>query len=110
MDQRRIIFLVGPTGVGKTEISFHLARRLNAQIVSCDAMQVYREVSILSGKPSEAALEKIPHHLIGMVSIKEEFDVMNFRKIITEENRTSGYLLCFWVPLGSAWRGLSKAY
>jgi len=80
MDQRRIIFVVGPTGVGKTEISFHLARRLNAQIISGDAMQVYKEVSIVSGKPPEAILKKIPHHLIGIVSITEEFDVMNFHQ------------------------------
>ncbi len=81
MDFKRIVFLLGPTAVGKTGVSFHLARGLNAEIISCDSMQVYKEISIASGKPPEEILRKVPHHLVGVVSIQQEFDVMTFQQM-----------------------------
>ena len=49
-----ILFISGPTAVGKSSIAFEFAKRHNGEIVSCDAMQVYREVSIVSNKPQAA--------------------------------------------------------
>ncbi len=80
MTQNKIIFIVGPTAVGKTDVACYLARKLNAEIVSCDAMQVYKEVSILTGKPSLRMLSETKHHLIDVVSISRNFDVVTFRK------------------------------
>ncbi|MDP8266631.1 MAG: tRNA (adenosine(37)-N6)-dimethylallyltransferase MiaA [Candidatus Aceula meridiana] len=78
MKKNKIVFIVGPTAVGKTEVGCLLAQKLKTEVVSCDAMQVYKEISILSGKASQEVLKKIKHHLINAISIKEDFDVFNF--------------------------------
>lgn len=83
-----IIFLVGPTAVGKSQVALELARHLNGEIVSCDAMQVYRQINIASDKPDAETLKSIPHHLIDIVSVEEEFNVALYRaraeKVILE--------------------------
>ncbi len=76
----KIVFIVGPTGVGKSQVALVLASRLDAEIVSCDAMQVYREASIANDKPLPADLEKVPHYLVDCVSVTEDFDVARYRK------------------------------
>lgn len=78
--KKKLIFIVGPTASGKTDIALALAKNLKTEIISCDAMQVYKEVSILTAKPSALALKKIKHHLIGEVSVQRNFDVFTFRK------------------------------
>ena len=81
MKSPKVIFIVGPTAVGKSEAAVVLAQQLKGEIVSCDAMQVYKEISIATGKPSREALKKIPHHLINIQSVKEEFDVARFNQL-----------------------------
>ncbi len=83
-DMKKIIFIVGPTAVGKTDIAFQLARQINGEIVSCDSMQVYKELSIITSKPSLEMREQIPHHLIDVVSVEEEFNVAAFNVLATE--------------------------
>src|SRR3989338_1401349 len=78
MAQKKIIFIVGPTAVRKTQIAFLLAKKIGGEIISCDSMQVYREISIANNKPSEKVLKAVFHHLIGVVSVAEDFDVMRF--------------------------------
>lgn len=80
----KIIFLVGPTAVGKSEAAFALAKEINGEIISCDAMQVYEEIHIASSKPPSFMLEKIRHHLINLISIEEEFDVAEFNRLANE--------------------------
>ena len=75
-----IIFLVGPTAVGKSAVAFELARYMNAEIVSCDAMQIYRESVIATDRPSQEMLKSVPHHLVGMVSVEDEFNVALYRE------------------------------
>ncbi len=79
-NQKKIIFIVGPTAVGKTDIAFLLAKKINGEIVSCDSMQVYKELSIASNKPPRETLKNISHHLINVVSVAKNFDVAAFRK------------------------------
>ncbi len=67
--------------MGKTDIAMELAGHLPSEIVSCDSMQVYKEISIASSKPSAAELKKIPHHLIDVISVEEKFDVSVFNKL-----------------------------
>ncbi len=81
MSPQPIIFVVGPTATGKTEVAFLLAQELKGEIISCDAMQVYREISIANNKPPLAMREKIVHHLIDFVSVKEEFDVARYNQM-----------------------------
>ena len=70
--------MIGPTATGKTDVSFYLARMLNAEIISCDSMQVYKEINILSAKPPEKYLREVPHHLVDIVSVEENYDVYKF--------------------------------
>ena len=80
-DVQKIIFIVGPTAVSKSDIALHLAKNIKTEIVSCDAMQVYKETCIATNKPSKAILKKIRHHLIDVVSVDEEFDVVRFNNL-----------------------------
>ena len=76
-----ILFIVGPSAAGKSAVAVETAKRLNGEIVSCDAMQVYREIEIASDKPSPDMLRAVSHHLIGVVSIAEEFSVARYREL-----------------------------
>ncbi len=75
-----IIFIVGPTAVGKSETALLLAASLKGEIISCDAMQVYREINIASAKPSVDEQKRVPHHCLNLVSVTENFDVVRYRK------------------------------
>jgi len=81
MTQKKIIFIVGPTAVGKSDIAASLALKTNGEIVSCDSMQIYKEISIASGKPSPEILKQIPHYLIGEISMEDNFDVGLFNQL-----------------------------
>lgn len=78
--KKKLIFIVGPTASGKTDIALALAKKLKTEIISCDAMQVYKEASILTAKPSPQDLKKIKHHLVNALSVKDNFDVFTFRQ------------------------------
>lgn len=73
-----IIFVVGPTAVGKTEVSFLLARQKKAEIISADSMLVYREPSIVTSKPPLAMLKEIKHHFVGTVSVEKSYSVFDY--------------------------------
>ena len=77
----QVLFLVGPTAVGKTGVSLLLAKKLNAQIISCDSMQVYKGMDILTSKPGLKVRENIRHHLIDVVSPEKEFNVSQYRRL-----------------------------
>ncbi len=76
-----LIFIVGPTAVGKSETGLCLAERLSAEIVCCDAMQVYREIAIANDKPSAEAIALVPHHLVDILSVTEDFNVARYRRL-----------------------------
>lgn len=80
MLKKRIVFLLGPTAIGKSAIAVHLAVRLNAEIVSCDSMQIYRRMDIVTSQPSRAQKNKIKHHLLGEIDPCREYDVASYRK------------------------------
>jgi tRNA dimethylallyltransferase len=85
--KRQIIFLVGPTAAGKTALAVKIARKLNAEIISCDSMQVYKGMEILSSQPSKAELKKVRHHLLSEVSPEKEFDVSRYRALALKKIR-----------------------
>ena len=80
MNPQTIIFLVGATAVGKTDVALALARHLPCEIVSCDSMQVYREISVATSKPSLDERKSVAHHLLDVVCVEEKFDVAMFNK------------------------------
>jgi tRNA dimethylallyltransferase len=77
--ENRVIFLVGPTAVGKTEIAIELAKDLNAEIISCDSMQVYKGMDIGTQKPLPDLRKKIKHHMLDILAPDEEFSAADFR-------------------------------
>lgn len=79
-ERNSILFLVGPTGAGKSKVALHLAKALNAEIISADSMQIYRGMNIGTAKPTPAEQKKIRHHLIDIVSPQQSFSVHEFRK------------------------------
>lgn len=87
MTSHKIIFIVGPTAVGKSEVAYSLARRINGEIVSCDSMQVYKELRVVTSKPSPRMLKTVTHHLVDCVSVGEEFDVARFNALALEAIR-----------------------
>jgi tRNA dimethylallyltransferase len=81
MNSPSLIFIVGPTAVGKSGIALWLSQQLNAEIVCCDALQVYREISIASDKPTAESLVRIPHHLVDILSVTEDFNAARYREL-----------------------------
>lgn len=79
---REIFFLVGPTGVGKSMSAINLAKKINAEIISCDSMQVYRKMDILTSKVPLGQRKKIKHHLIGILDPFQEYDVAKYRSSV----------------------------
>jgi tRNA dimethylallyltransferase len=77
---KKVIIILGPTGVGKTGLSILLAKKLNTEIISADSMQVYRHMDIGTAKPSPAELRAVPHHLINILSPEQKFSVGLFRE------------------------------
>jgi tRNA dimethylallyltransferase len=79
-----VIFLVGPTASGKTNLSIKLARKLNAEIISCDSMCVYKGMDILTSKPCASERKKVRHHLIDITQPAKEFSVAEYRHMALE--------------------------
>ena len=77
----RLIFLVGPTAIGKTGISFELAKLIECEVISCDSMQVYRGMNVGTSKPAKCLLNSIPHHLVDIIEPSDEFSVALFRTL-----------------------------
>lgn len=77
----QIIFLVGPTAIGKSALAVKLAKKLKCEIVSCDSMQIYKGMDILSSKPDISMQKKVLHHLLSVVSPSLEFNVAAYRKL-----------------------------
>lgn len=80
MQKKKIILLVGPTGAGKSAVGLYLAKGLNGEIISCDSMQIYKGMDIITAKPSKKALETTPHHLIGVLKPEKEYNVSRYRR------------------------------
>ena len=76
-----MVCIVGPTASGKSELAADVAVRLDAEIISADAFQIYRGFDVLSGKPDAATLAKVPHHLIGTVAPSEEMNAARYREL-----------------------------
>lgn len=83
--KEKVIFIVGPTAVGKSETAIYLAKKLNAEIVSCDSMQIYKDMGIISSMPPPRLRRKAKHHLIGCINPEREYNVVKYRRQATGE-------------------------
>jgi len=77
----RLLCLLGPTAVGKTEIAIQLAQRLNAEIVSVDSRQIYKQMDIGTAKPTLEEQQAARHHLIDCVDISQPFSVADYQSL-----------------------------
>ncbi len=75
----RLICLLGPTAVGKTEVAIRLAQRLDAEIISVDSRQIYRQMDIGTAKPTLEEQQAARHHLIDCIDISERFSVVDYQ-------------------------------
>ena len=76
-----LICIVGPTAVGKTEIAIQFAQHLDAEIVSLDSRQIYREMDIGTAKPTPDQRGAVPHHLIDCVEVDQPFSVAEYQRL-----------------------------
>jgi len=83
MPKPKVIAIVGPTASGKTSLSIELAKRINGEIVSCDSMQIYKDMTIGTAKPTSEEMQGIKHYLIDCVSPNERYSVSEYKKQAT---------------------------
>ena len=72
--------ICGPTASGKTALSIELAKKINGEIVSCDSMQIYKEMDIGTAKPTQEEMQGIKHYMIDIISPDERYSVADYKK------------------------------
>lgn len=80
-----IIVIVGPTGIGKTKLSIYLAKRLDAEIINGDSVSIYKKLDIGSAKPTKEEQDGIPHHLIDIKDVEEDYSVFDYQKDVRKK-------------------------
>lgn len=80
MSTKSLIYIAGPTGVGKTKTAIALAQAFDTEIISCDSRQFYKEMAIGTAVPSDEELTAVPHHFIQNKSIEDTYTVADFEK------------------------------
>lgn len=80
MSTNTLIYIAGPTGVGKTKLSLELAKCIDTEIISCDSRQFYKEMNIGTAVPTTKELKEVRHHFIHNKSIKDIYTVVDFEK------------------------------
>lgn len=80
LHKENVVALVGPTGVGKTSLSINLAKRINAEIISTDSMQIYKHMDIGTAKITKDEMCGVTHHMIDIVSPFVNYSLYNYLK------------------------------
>ncbi|MFT5877760.1 MAG: tRNA dimethylallyltransferase, partial [Dokdonia sp.] len=78
---KKLIVITGPTASGKTELSVQIAKKLQAEIVSCDSRQFYKELSLGTAKPTIDEMNGVIHHFINSHSVTQEINAGEFERI-----------------------------
>lgn len=79
---QKLLVIIGPTAVGKTNLSIEMAKRYNGEIISGDSMQIYRGMDIGTAKITKEEMQGIPHHLIDIKNPEENFSVAEFQLLV----------------------------
>ena len=80
MQKDKVIVICGPTASGKTSLSIELAKKIDGEIISCDSMQIYKDMNIGTAKPSKEEMQGIKHYLLDCVSPNERYSVADYKK------------------------------
>lgn len=80
MNEKTLVVLIGPTGVGKTELSLQLAERLDTEIVSADSRQMYAPLKIGTAAPTHAQLARVPHHFVGNLTLTDYYSAARYEE------------------------------
>jgi len=75
---KKLVAIVGPTGIGKSHLGLSIARAYNGEIISADSRQVYRYMNTGTAKPSRREMDEIPHHLVDIINPDESFSLADF--------------------------------
>ena len=75
----KVIVICGPTASGKTKLGIKLAKKINGEIVSCDSMQIYKDMDIGTAKPTKAEQNEVKHYLIDFVSPDKRYSVAEYK-------------------------------
>ena len=75
---KTLIVLLGPTGIGKTELSLTLAERLGCPILNCDSRQLFRDLKIGTAAPTEAELSRVKHYFVGTLALDEYYSAAQY--------------------------------
>ena len=76
----KVIVICGPTASGKTVLSIELAKQINGEIISCDSMQIYKDMNIGTAKPTKEEMQGINHYMIDFVSPEKRYSVADYKK------------------------------
>jgi len=91
-----LLFVVGPTASGKTAIAVSIAEKIGAEIISADSVQFYDELKIGSARPSDEELSRVKHHLVGHISVSQDYTAGEFEREAMEiirKNPTKNFLV-----------------
>ena len=96
---KKIIAIVGPTGIGKTSLSIELAKALNGEVISCDSMQVYKKMDIGTAKVTKEEMDGIFHYLIDIQEYDQPYNVIIFQDVCRKsiqkiQNKNKQVILC----------------
>lgn len=96
---KKIIAIVGPTGIGKTSLSIELAKALNGEVISCDSMQVYKKMDTGTAKVTKEEMDGIFHYLIDIQEYDQPYNVMIFQDVCRKsiqkiQNKNKQVILC----------------
>ena len=83
--EKRVILLAGPTASSKSKLAIKLACYFNGEIINADSMQIYKEISILTSKPTAQDRKIIKHHLYGFCSVKKNFSTGHWLKMVIDK-------------------------
>lgn len=82
---KKLISIIGTTGIGKTKLAIELAKHFGTEIISCDSRQFFREMKIGTATPSAEELAEVPHHFIGNLSVQDYYSIGQFEKDVIQK-------------------------
>ena len=77
----KVICIVGPTASGKTGLAIELAKKIDAEVISADSMQIYKDLNVGTAKVTEEEAQGIPHHMINVCNVEDKFSVADFKSM-----------------------------